>query len=221
MTPATDPDLIDIPVSDLDSDMEPDQLVASYIKIKGRLFEIDPEAVEIKPRKQGKGGKGRAVKPSNETQSPAVRKLLSQLQQLESDALFDDIEAGLQWPAKRAEIAQRKAKERLELPTNTAVPKPSGAENVTIAPRKTPTWKKPVQDARLEENNDDEDVLLGDMFSAVPNEAPRSDETKTSHSNEGITLRDFGKQSGISPRRVLEEAIRARLAYAIYPRIRC
>lgn len=202
--------MVDVAVSDLESDMEPDQLVPAYIKIKAKLFELDPETVESKSRKQGKGNKARTLKPSNVPQPPAVRKLLSQLQQLESDALFDEIEAEARWPDKRAEIAQKMTIERQQQPKMVKTPKLNGNENGTATPRKVPSWKKPEQVSSPADDAEDDDVLLGDMFLAVPDEAPNGGETKASEVNDNVTLRDFGKQSGISPRRVLEEAIRAR-----------
>jgi ATP-dependent RNA helicase DHX29 len=204
-----EPEVSDIAVSDLDSDLEPDQLVPAYIKIKGKLFELDPDSVEAKSRKQGKGKKAGNGRSANTAQPPAVRKLLSQLQKLESDALFDEIEAEAQWPDKRAELTQKMVAERQQ-PTVSKTPKPSGAENGVSTPRKVPSWKKPEQDTRAEETNEDDDVLLGDMFSAVPDEIPKGGESKTTDAKDDVTLRDFGKQSGITPRRVLEEAIRAR-----------
>ena len=208
--PSTDPEVSDVAVSDLDSDLEPDQLVPTYIKIKGKLFEIDPDAAEPRSRKQAKGGKGRNVATANTVQSPAVRKLLSQLQLLESDALFDEIEAGAQWPAKRAEVAQKMAMKRQEQTTMPATPKPSEATNSEPTPRKTPAWKKPAPEAPSDESNIEEDALLGDMFSAVPDEAPKTAESSTRETDPNVTLRDFGKQTGVTPRRVLEEALRAR-----------
>jgi ATP-dependent RNA helicase DHX29 len=123
---------------------------------------------------------------------------------LESDALFDEIEAGAQWPAKRAEIARNKAAERQQQPAGTA--NPSNAEPVSPAPRKTPAWKKAIQASDSEDKSDDEDALLGEMFSAVPDSAPTASEPSTSD----VVLKDFGKQTGVPPRRVLEEALRAR-----------
>ncbi|KAF1967534.1 P-loop containing nucleoside triphosphate hydrolase protein [Bimuria novae-zelandiae CBS 107.79] len=209
--PGTESEANDFAVSDLDSDLEPDQLVPTYIKIKGKLFEIDPEAAEPKPRKQGKGNKGRNAKPTGMPQSPAVRKLLSQLQKLEYDALFDEIEAGVQWPTKRAEIALKKAAQRQEKPVISDTSIASEGENGVPAPRKIPAWKKPDSEARSEEHgNEDEDVLLGDMFSAIPEEGPNGVGPSANDASVNVMLRDFGKQSGVSPRRVLEEAIRAR-----------
>ncbi|KAK7180896.1 hypothetical protein DPSP01_000632 [Paraphaeosphaeria sporulosa] len=207
--PPLKPEVSDVAVSDLDSDLEPDQLVPTYIKIKGKLFELDPDTVEAKSRKQGKSKKAGNARLTSTTQPPSVRKLLSQLQKLESDALFDDIEAEALWPNKRAELTLKMAAERQQ-PTVPKIPKLPGVASGVSTPRKVPAWKKPEQDARSENGTEDDDISLGDMFSAIPDEASKSDQVKTSDAGDGVTLRDFGKQSGISPRRVLEEAVRAR-----------
>lgn len=208
MAPSTDAN--DVAVSDLDSDLEPDQLVATYINIKGKLFDIDPDAVDAKSRKQTKGAKGRQAKQSNAIQSPAVRKLLSQLHQLASDTLFDEVEAEALWPIKRNEIAQMKAAQRLE---QSATPVSPERQNGTAPAPHCALGKaaEPVapQEADNVSSQGDDSALLGDMFSAIPDDvAPTNtaDGTKL----ENITLRDFGKQSGLSPRRVLEETVRAR-----------
>lgn len=203
---ATTSETIDVAVSDLDSDMEPDQLVPKYLSIKGKLFEIDPEAVDPKPRKQAKGAKGRNAQ-SNVVQPPAVRKLTSQLQRLESDALFDQIEADAQWPAIRNELAQKKATERQQQPSNTngeSSQKPMPAPT----PIKTPAWKKALKEPDVEKE-EDEDVMLGGMFS-VPDDGPINNDAAVNSDDKDISLRDFGKQTGVSPRRALEESIRGR-----------
>jgi ATP-dependent RNA helicase DHX29 len=189
----------------------------TYIKIKGKLFEIDPDAVDAKPRKQPKGAKGQHTKRSDVVQSPAVRKLLLQLQKLESDALFDDVEAEAQWPVMRNQIAQTKAAQRLEQRATLKVSESRTESSVHVL---TPTFSKEAE-ASLEAGDaplqDDDSALLGDMFSAVPDE-PTPGDPASEATPEHITLRDFGKQSGLSPRRVLEETVRARFVqyYKLY-----
>ncbi|EAT89782.2 hypothetical protein SNOG_03051 [Parastagonospora nodorum SN15] len=166
---------IDIDVSDLDSDIELDDLIPTYLKLKGKLYEIDPSLVEATTRKQTKAGKGKNTPANQIQQSPTVRKLLSQLQKITSDTLFDEYEAELQWPAKRNQIAQEK------------VADPGEAE--------------------------DEGDLLGSMFSAVPDVLDTSKAEDKSTVSENVTLRDFGKSSGLTPRRLLEEAVRSSESY--------
>lgn len=144
-------------------------------------------------------------------QSPKVRKLLSQLQQLQSDALFDDREAEARWPAKRNEIAQKQAARRQQGTARTESPDHDEQQQVA-----TPPISAPKEDLQITTNGSDADDImaeadmLGDMFSAIPDEPAAIDAPSENTESGNITLRDFGKQSGVTPRRCLEEAVRSR-----------
>lgn len=186
-------------ISDLDSDIEPDQLVPTYLKIKGRLFELDPDAVDTQPRRQTKARKG-------QSQSSATRKLLAQLQQLEADALFDQNEAESKWPAKRNQIAQAKAEERkLQAfkPRDRQEKLRSNSPTTEIQ-----TSESSSKDTQISIEDGDTD-LLGNIFAATPDEPPTSG-SNIEHHKEDVILRDFGKQGGLPPKRLLEEAARSR-----------
>ncbi|KAF1940727.1 P-loop containing nucleoside triphosphate hydrolase protein [Clathrospora elynae] len=220
-TPSTptpsESDQTDVYVSDLDSDIELDALVSTYLKIKGKLYEIDPQLAEPNPRKPAKGAKSKKAVPAPK-QSPAVRKLLSQLQQITSDALFDGYEAEAQWPTRRNEIAQTQAARRQQGGTRSTDPEKKededDAEPVALAKA-----GRALSVTSHSVNGDDDDVdLLGGMFSAVPGQSATADIVSEDANAENVALRDFGKVSGVSPRKVLEEAVRsrdpsARLAY--------
>jgi ATP-dependent RNA helicase DHX29 len=202
----------DVDVSDLDSDLELDELIPTYLKIKGKLYEIDPNLVETTTRKQSKSGKAKKGSSSQAIHSPAVRKLLSQLQKITSDALFDEWEAEAQWPARRNEIAQDRATKRQDQENQ-----PNGEEKHEEKTASTPSFV-PKMDSKLDSStsptdtseSDDEVDLLSGMFSAVPDALePRQAEAENSGS-ENVALRDFGKSSGLTPRRLLEEAVRSR-----------
>lgn len=204
-TPA-ESDLSDVQVSDIDSDIDLDELVPTYLKIKGKLYEIDPELVEVNQRK--KGGKGKKAPPTK-TQPPKVRKLLSQLQQLQSDALFDEREAETKWPAKRNEIAQTQASKRQQ---GTTQAKSEEEEPKDISPPVSAAKEEPQTTSNGSAADDimAEADMLGDMFSAIPDEPEATEVPSESAESGNITLRDFGKQSGVTPRRCLEEAVRSR-----------
>ncbi|CAI6335306.1 unnamed protein product [Periconia digitata] len=216
----------DIAVSDIDSDLEPDQLIPTYLKVKSKLFELDPDAADPVVRKQGKKGKGRGAKATQVPQSPAVRKLISQIQQLESDALFDAEEAEAQWPEKRNEIARMKAVQRSNADSSPATSDQKSQPDVQERkPVVTPQQLKPTKqkvDSSTEDpvSDGDDGGLLGDMFSSIPDDVAPVDVPVQQATSEKVTLRDFGKQTGMTPRRVLEEAVRsrdpdARIAYKI------
>ncbi|KAF2012272.1 ATP-dependent RNA helicase A [Aaosphaeria arxii CBS 175.79] len=198
-------DIGEVAVSDLDSDIEPDQLVPTYLNLKCKLFEIDPDALDTKPKKS-KGTKAKTAKASN---TAAVRKLLSQLQQLESDALFDQDAADTEWPVKRNQIAQAKATEKKSFPETKATPSSSteAANDQEADPAKDKEGDRENQDNG--NASDDDGELLGDMFSAIPDDDPATKDS-IDQDSQNVILRDFGKQSGLSPRKVLEESVRSR-----------
>lgn len=199
-TPETDQD--NVHVSDLDSDIELDELVPTYLKIKSKLYEIDPELVEPRTRKQTKGKRAQKSTSSTPTMHPSTKKLLSQLQKIASDALFDEREADVLWPTRRNQIAQEKAAGR---------PRQSSISRAEVIEKSSPTS---AQQATVKETIDpvtseDEVDLLGDMFTAVPDDTIAAPSITGAEST-NVTLRDFGKATGLTPRKVLEEAMRSR-----------
>ena len=71
----------------------------------------------------------------------------------------------------------------------------------------------PVPAASPSERDGEEDAdLLGGMF-AVPDATSAPEATSNGTDSDNIALRDFGKMSGVSPRKVLEEAMRSRLVF--------
>jgi ATP-dependent RNA helicase DHX29 len=198
-----------VDVSDLESDIELDELIPTYLKIKGKLYEIDPSLVETGTRKQARGAKGKKTSATQPPQSPAARKLLSQLQRITSDSLFDEDEAELRWPAKRNQIAQDMANKRQEQIDQSPSPKPEQESAEIPVQSDVPKVDTAITVVDTSDVEDDAD-LLGGMFSAVPDvlEPGRPDEGAAI--SENVILRDFGKSSGLTPRRLLEEAVRSR-----------
>jgi ATP-dependent RNA helicase DHX29 len=193
--------------------MDLDELIPTYLKIKGKLYEIDPSLVETPTKKQSKGSKAKKGSSNRPPSSPKARKLLSQLQQIASDPLFDEYEAEAQWPARRNQIAQDRATRRQEQSDQPEAPQDEDEPKVAVeavAPK-----SGPATTVNAPNDNEDEVDLLGGMFSAVPDVLePRQAESDTAVS-ENVTLRDFGKFSGLTPRRLLEEAVRSRYVISI------
>lgn len=179
------------------------------MKIKGKLYEIDPTLVETATRKQ-KGAKSKKGNPAQPFQSPAVRKLLSQLQQITSDVLFDEREAEAQWPAKRNQIAQDQANKRQanDEQASRADAKENGEEEMII--QATAPHSDHTELTSYPVDADEEADILGGMFSALPDDSVSNQGESTTAVPENIRLRDFGKSSGLTPRRLLEEAVRSR-----------
>ena len=200
----------DIDVSDVESDLEPDELLSTYMRTKARLYDINPNAADLS---QGKKG-GKASKPSttNPTGSAGERKLAQKLQKIESDVLFDKRQADAEWASKRVELAREAADRRklqLEEDTQTEKSRPNG-QAAGLANASDEAEQMGNQLLQESEHLDGDDIL-GGMFSAVPGVSePAGDAGTASDPSMPVTVRDFGRLTGINPKRILEEACRAR-----------
>lgn len=199
----------DVSISDLDSDLEPEDVVPTYLKIKGKLFEIDPQLSDSLSRKLNKKSR-----QTPKEQTPTVRKLLSQLQQIESDALFDAREADDLWPSVRNKIAQERAVRRQQDAARPSSAQDSQIEQLVLPPKPDPNEPKSSPNTVDNSVSDEEGDLLGEMFSVAPDQKEAKEMVKGAN-NGDILLRDFGKGSGMAPRRVLEEAVRSRSALVL------
>ncbi|OCK87205.1 ATP-dependent RNA helicase A [Cenococcum geophilum 1.58] len=215
----TESDHSEVTVSDLESDLEPDELVSTYLSIKARLFDISPESIGLTARRSREPltDKLRISLPAKS--SSAVRKLQAQLRKIEADALFDKYDADHQWTAKRNQLAQESAaRRRLRLEDGergVANGRATSNSGHTSIEEVTSSAAQQPNDLFSKDSEDDftDGGLLGEMFSATGEGNPLSPAQvgQTTADLPDIRLRDFGKQNGLSPRRVLEESIRARL----------
>ncbi|KAF2671034.1 ATP-dependent RNA helicase A [Microthyrium microscopicum] len=198
-------------VSDLDSDAEPEDLISTYLSTKSRLFTIHPDlaanAFEKKSRK--------ALTPSITSNSPSVRKMQDKLKRIEGDALFDDQIAKQRWNIERLRMTREnvnpiKRSSRSESVVSSGDESASPSKSRSPSKR-SPTRRSPSKSAGRtpEETDESEGELPMDMFTEPG--AQGDDETAVNAAgNEAITLREFGKITGVSPRRLLEDACRAR-----------
>ncbi|KAF2147405.1 uncharacterized protein K452DRAFT_282402 [Aplosporella prunicola CBS 121167] len=201
----------DVDVSDLDSDMEPDQLLSTYLDVKSRLFHINPELVAA-PSKSSKGKKSKNSKQSISL-SPGALKLQQKLQKIESDVLFDQREADEQWASKRndllREVPARSRQKRQESPKEKPVEVEESQPETSSAVDDIMREAGLAGDA-LAQESDEDGGMLGEMFLAEPGEPGQAAPNGGDGDTTPVTIRDFGKTVGMSPRRVLEEACRAR-----------
>ncbi|KFA74491.1 hypothetical protein S40288_08510 [Stachybotrys chartarum IBT 40288] len=191
-----------------DSDIEPDELVPQYIDAKSKLLELE---------KNRPSNKGKASRASEDAEGELeVAKLEAKLRKIESDVLFDKFDAEQQWRVKRIEIEQRLATGKKEA---LAKAEASSDQHEVPDPEKTEQDDVNAEADRiaaeiLAEDPDDDDDIAG-LFASLPqNEVnPVTGEAQTvfnSADGSKIVVRDFGKWSGISPQRALEEACRSR-----------
>ncbi|KAF2402338.1 ATP-dependent RNA helicase A [Trichodelitschia bisporula] len=194
----------DVSVSDIESDLQPDELVSTYLTIKERMYRLHPELDDSsngKAQVRKFGGKVNHKLKASPESTPSWRKLQSKLDLIESDILFDKDEALALWTAKRNQLAQVAALERRLQPL--AIRSESPKKPSAIIPDEGSTGEE------SESVTDSGDDGLGDMFTEPGGEVTN---LKNSESSTGptIILRDFGKAVGMSPRRVLDDACRAR-----------
>lgn len=194
-------------VVEYDSDIDPDDLLPVYLHCKAKLFELQPA-----------GDRQRSARPNIRSKapkaSPESAKLLRKIKKIEDDVLFDRYLAEKEWESKRI-ILEREASARrnaAELSQDSAEcqpPTPSDSED------EVSKEAAKIGAALLEEDGSDDDALLADLFASLPVSEIDSMTGKIStvvNSKDGvkITIRDFGKWTGVNPTRVLEEACRAR-----------
>lgn len=145
--------------------------------------------------------KGKAVESN-----PDITRLLTKVDKIESDILFDRNEAYSKWIEMQNKLTKEAAeRKRFQLDHNSKLK----AEKVTVPP------SKPADSLQTE---DDEDLIdmVGDFFSSLPETSINTVTGNTQLTNrtaegETVAIRDFGTWAGVNPRRILEDACKARL----------
>jgi ATP-dependent RNA helicase DHX29 len=200
----------DLRVSDFESDVEPEDLLSTYLAIKERLYRHCPDLVE-KPAPSKKKWKKPPTAPASGTLTPKVRKLTTKLQNIESDILFDQREADHTWLSRKAFIMRDLATPKVDV-----LPLESMTE-IKSARSKVEQQAELEVPSSPDATNDDSDMedLLGGMFSATVEDKPPIASSSTDDGESPVWLRDFGKTPGMSPRRILEDACRARDSRAL------
>lgn len=192
------------PTVKYDEDIEPEQLLPFYLETKAKLFAIQ------RPRQdqaRGKGTGAAAESPSD----PEEALLLAKLERVEKDVLFDKFVAEQQWRARRIALEKEYAAAKAEEKKNQAAeePPPAATDSSDI----NEEAERIAAEILAEE---DDDQALADLFSSLPVDEVDPLTGKTSTVMNGadgkkVTIRDFGKWTGVSPMRALEEACRSRL----------
>lgn len=204
-TPQTVSDADETPVSDLESDLEPEELLSIYLSTKLQLHELQPTLVEGDARRSNKklALGGGATKPI----SRKGKGLQKKLQKIESDMLFDKDEADRHWIVKRNQAAQETAeRRRLQLPAQAQKQAPAPKAKAVIHSTSS-------SDTEESDESQDEDTAFSDLFGAMQGDfSGTADRTSSEHVEPGanLSIRDFGQLQGLTPWRVLEEACRAR-----------
>lgn len=203
-------------VVDYDSDIDPDDLLPVYLETKTKLFHLQQTlrsrsgAAEVRLT----GNESRA-KNEQTYKNSEESKLQQKLQKIETDVLFDKYIANQQWEAKRVHLERAAAIQR-----NAAATAPSErvlhpAEIEDDSEDEVSREAAKVAAEILSEDISDDDGAIADLFANLPVTevdplSGKSSVVVNGGDGSKVTIRDFGKSSGVNPRRVLEEACRAR-----------
>lgn len=205
-----------------DSDLEPNQQLAKYLTLQSRLYEISPHLVDPsrkKPRTATTRERSAHANHGSEGDHKVTR-LTAKLHRITSDILFDKEEANSRWAETWNRLAKEKAERKRLGIRNDNEPIISGNkldrngnERDHHIPRQ-PSLKS-INGSEPTEIDSDSSDLIGELFSGLPeyvNDAATGTSNMRTTDSVGttITIRDFGKWTGINPRRILEEACHAR-----------
>ncbi|CAG7931944.1 unnamed protein product [Penicillium olsonii] len=181
---------------DSDSSVDPDDMVPEWLDLQTRLYSLQPDLFD----RPGKGKKGRAANISDDPESAKVQRKLAKI---ERDVLFERREAEYMWEQKLDELRKDATFTRrpVDRKKKSAPVEEEAQSKAEVSEEIDPSL---LEIDGMEEalggmfENDDEEP--GSILGLPPPEAQTS----------SFTLRDFGKSTGLTPRRVLEETCKSR-----------
>ncbi|KAF0316525.1 ATP dependent RNA [Colletotrichum asianum] len=193
-----------------DSDIEPDDLVPAYLETKAKLFEIERN-------QQGRKRQKNSKRSGNEDDEKKA-KLRAKLDRIEKDVLFDKFPAEQQWKAQKivlerelAEARKQSAQEKDVKEPGTDTEQPAVSSDGDVNDEATRIAGEILAEGG---SDDDGDSALADLFANLPvtevDATGKSSTVVNGADGVKITIRDFGKWTGVTPMRALEEACRAR-----------
>ena len=189
--------------SDSDTD-DPEALKTKYLAFKKQLYDLRPDLAETIRKVAMKSSKRANTKAHTKDSDPRIAKLQRKLAEIESDILFDRDGAELQWVETQKDLAKEASeRKRLQLEDN----KP----RVGIPPLVPPDTPLSTDSGDTNADVDDLGVdMLADLFSGTDVQTQATSLQDAASDDKVMTIRDFGKFNGLKPRRVLEEACKAR-----------
>ncbi len=204
--------------SDFDSDLEPHQQITRYLSLQSQIYDVDPALVDPTQKKPRHAAASiRNINGSEKAiMDKKVARLTAKLDKINSDILFDREQAEIEWAHRWTQLAkERSERERLGIRISSEKGYHGKGQQNSEA------LASPANVPESISNELDTGDMLGEFFSNLPNSAIDSI-TGTSNFQSAnadgltVTIRSFGKWNGISPRRVFEEACRARRVATSY-----
>ena len=191
--------------SDAETDDDPETLTAKYLTLQRQLYDLRPELAQTHRRGHAQSSKRMNMNAQGDDLDPRIVRLQRRLMEIETDILFDRETAQLQWTQVSNALAKEAAeRKRLQLSGDTSsLSKTPANDHDTIS----------NQDSSDFTADPDDTVSLGmlsDLFSGVDLATSETALQRSNPEEKSILVRDFGNPNGLKPRRVLEEACKAR-----------
>ncbi|KAI4863552.1 P-loop containing nucleoside triphosphate hydrolase protein [Hypoxylon rubiginosum] len=205
-------------------DIEPDELVPAYLETKAKLFQLqrpkqDNKRVTKSAKNRAPGG---TKQPTTELSGDDLEeaKLIAKIEKIEQDVLFDKFAADQVWRANRIELekefaAKKKSEAEALAETEETKEQKETAQEAQSDDDEVTKEAQRITAEILQQDDDDDDHAISDLFANLPTQETDAITGKTSTVINGadgikITIRDFGKWTGVGPVRALEEACRSR-----------
>lgn len=212
-------------------DIEPDELVPAYLETKAKLFQLqrpkqDNKRVTKSAKNRAPGG---TKQPTTELSGDDLEeaKLIAKIEKIEQDVLFDKFAADQVWRANRIELekefaAKKKSEAEALAETEETKEQKETAQEAQSDDDEVTKEAQRITAEILQQDDDDDDHAISDLFANLPTQETDAITGKTSTVINGadgikITIRDFGKWTGVGPVRALEEACRSRYLEATPP----
>lgn len=181
-------------------------MVPKYLELQTKLYSLYPDLYD-KPKKGKKSGRDNTDSGSSD---PQIAKVQRKISNIEKDVLFDREEAEYKWREKLEDLKKEASFFRR---TQREEEKPPPAEDQEQAEETKPESEL-ESDVLVAAGDNENTDLLGDMFGAEEPEL-ESGVILEELSKATMYVRDFGKFTGLSPRRVLEETCKSRYVVSI------
>jgi len=173
--------------------------------LQKRLYTISPESVQSNGK--GKANPERRVSAlttgNHHKVNRTIDRLIVKLNKIKADILFDASEASRRWADCQVDLA-REAADRRRLGIRDGIDPKEEVPPIDIS----------NQAEALDNDEDNADMLEG-LFDSLPASTNGLGVRAEGTGSEGlgkelVNIRDFGKWTGLSPRRILEEACKSR-----------
>ena len=198
--------------SDSDSDLEPHQQILRYLSLQSQIYDVNPALVDPSPKKPKRAGASICTIDGGEKAKldRKVSRLTAKLDKLKSDILFDREQAESKWAEHWTQLVkERSERERLGI----RIAGEKGYHGRNQQDSESLASASTVLDSMSHEL--DTGDIFGELFTDLPNSATdsiigTSNLKSANAASPALEIRSFGKWNGISPRRIFEEACRAR-----------